>query len=77
MNTFTADKARELTNISSSNRPDIIKYIMYNAYIGNDFIMLKDWSPYYEDAIDNKDNLLKAGYIVRNFAHEIIISWRK
>lgn len=77
MNAFTAEKARELTNISRNNHSAIINYIMYNAYIGNDFIMLEERSPYYEDAIEEKDNLLKAGYIVHNFTHEIMISWRQ
>lgn len=40
MNTFTADKAKELSSISRNNHSAIVNYIMYHAFLGHDFIML-------------------------------------
>ena len=76
MNTFTSDKAKELSSISNNNQSAIVNYIMYHAFLGHDFIMLTKRDLHYEDAIDEKDELRKCGYKVFEFIDGIKISWR-
>ena len=52
MNTFTADMAKNLSNISRTPHSAIVHYIMYQSYLGYDFIMLTKYDPYYENAIE-------------------------
>lgn len=76
MNTFTADMAKNLSNISRTPHSAIVHYIMYQSYLGYDFIMLTKHDPYYKNAIEEKDELRKDGYNVFEFLDGIKISWR-
>ena len=76
MNTFTADKAKELTKISCNNHSAIVNYIMYHAFLGHDFVMLTKCNLYYKDAIDEKNDLRKNGFNVLEFLDGIKIDWK-
>ena len=77
MNTFTADKAKELSSMSRNNHSAIVNYIMYHAFLGHDFVMLEKDNLYYKDAIEEKDELRKDGYNVLEFLEGIKIDWRQ
>lgn len=77
MNTFTADMTKELSSISRNNHSAIVNYIMFHAFLGQDFIMLAKHDLYYKDAIEEKENLRKDGYNVFEFLDGIKIDWRQ
>lgn len=77
MNTFTADKAKELSSMSRNNHSAIVNYIMYHAFLGHDFVMLTKCDAYYEDAIGERNDLRKCGYDVFEFLEGIKIDWRQ
>lgn len=76
MNTFTADMAKELSNISNNNQSAIVNYIMYHAFLGHDFVVLTEEDLYYKDAINEKNDLRKNGFNVLEFLDGIKIDWR-
>ena len=75
MNTFTADKAKELSNISNNNQSAIVNYIMYHAFLGHDSVVLTKWDLYYKDAINERNDLRRDGFNVFEFLDGIKISW--
>lgn len=71
MNTFTADMAKELSNISNNNQSAIVNYIMYHAFLGHDFVVLTEEDLYYKDAINERNDLRKIALMYLSFLMEL------